>query len=77
MTKFTAWSVREMYLHGVSLGLTLACFHALRPAVIDVFVTGTSAVLEPITTRSATTDSAGFYEHAALWTRHLIGGDDD
>ena len=66
-----------MYLHGVSLGrLTFACFHALRPAVIDVFVIGTSAALEPITARSATTDSTGFHEHAALWACHINAGGD-
>ena len=47
--------------------LTFAGFYALRPSVINVSSAGTSAVLNPSTTRSATTDFAGFLERAALW----------
>ena len=57
-------------LHGVSLGLTFAGRHALKPLVINIVVAGTSAVLKPSTARGATTDSAGFLERATLWTRH-------
>ena len=53
-----------------SLVLTFAGLHAVKPPVIYVFVCSISAVLVPSTTRSATTDSAGFLEHATLWTRH-------
>ena len=52
----------------VSLELTFAGLHALRPTVINVSVAGTSAVLVPSTAGSATTGSAGFLEGAALWT---------
>ena len=59
-----------MYLFtALSPGLTFAGLHALKPPVIDVSVAGTSAVLKPSTARSATTDSAGFLEGAALWAR--------
>ena len=40
--------------------------------MINVFVVGNSAVLEPSTTGSATTDSAGFRERTALWTRRRM-----
>ena len=50
--------------------LTFAGRHALKPPVINIFVAGTSAVVKPSTTRSATTASAGFLERAALWARH-------
>ena len=59
-----------MHLHAIALELTFAGLHALKPAVISVSAAGPSAVLEPSTARSATTDSAGFRECAALWTRH-------
>ena len=59
-----------MYLRVISLALTLAGLHALKPPVIDVSVAGPSTVLKPSTARSTTTDSAGFLEHAALWARH-------
>ena len=62
-----------MYLHVISLGLTFAGLHALKPPVINVTAAGTSAVPKPSTARSAATDSAGFTELAALWTRHRIG----
>lgn len=45
-----------------------AGFRALKPFVINVPVAGTSTILIPSTTRSTTTDSAGFLERAALWT---------
>ena len=55
-----------MYLHAISLALTFASLHALKPPVINVSVASTSTVLKPSTARSATTDSAGFLERAAL-----------
>ena len=62
----------RIYLQGVTLGLTFAGLRALRPAVINVFVANTSTIFIPSTARSATTDSAGFLERAALWARHRI-----
>ena len=59
-------------LHDIIIGLTFAGLHAFKPHVIYVFVCSTSAVLVPSTVRSATTDSAGFQERAALWARHYI-----
>ena len=47
-----------MHLHVISLELTFAGLHAFRPPVINIFVTNSSTLLEPSTTRSATTDSA-------------------
>ena len=59
-----------MYLqHVLSLELTFAGLDALKPFVTSVSVVGTAAILIPSTARSATTDSAGFLERAALWTR--------
>ena len=56
-----------MYLqYAVSLELTCADRHSLKPLVINIFVMGTSAVLKPSTIRSATTASAGFLERAAF-----------
>ena len=49
-----------------SIELTFAGLDALKPFVISVSVAKTSAVLEPRTTGSATTDLAGFLEGAAL-----------
>ena len=66
----------RIYLPGVSLGLTFAGLDAVKPPVISVSAAGTSAVLEPSATRSATTESAGFPEHTALSARHLIGRGD-
>ena len=60
------------YLHVVNIELTFAGFHSLKPRVISVSVAGTSAVLEPSTARSATTDSAGLLEFAALRALHLM-----
>ena len=58
-----------MYLHAVNLQLTCAGLHALKPSVIHVAFTGTSALLKPSTARSATTGSAGFLEGVALCAR--------
>ena len=65
-----------MHLHVIGLALTFAGFNALKPPVVSVSVASTSAILIPSTTRSATTDSAGFLERAALWARHLVGRGD-
>ena len=62
----------KIYLYDVSFGLTFAGIKTLRPHVTGVFVASISAILIPSTTRSATTDSAGFLERATLWA-HLIG----
>ena len=56
----------------ISLELTFACLDALKPPVISVSVADTSTILIPSTTRSATTDSAGFLERTALGARHII-----
>ena len=53
----------------VDLGLTFAGLHALDPTVSHVSVTGCPTILIPSATRSTTTDSSGFLEHAAVWTR--------
>ena len=58
------------YYHVTTFGLTLAGLCALKPPVVYVFVGTTSAVLEPSTARSATTDSTGFRKPAALWANH-------
>ena len=55
-------------LYDISLALTCAGLHAIGPRVIDTFAAKSSAVLEPSSARSATTDSAGFPECGALWT---------
>ena len=55
-------SLSSRYAHALSLELTFARLQALKPLVIDVSVAETSAVLVPSTTRSATTESAGFLE---------------
>ena len=68
---------KTTYLYGLSLGLTFAGARALKPAVISVFVADGSAVLIPSTARSATTDSAGFLEHATLLAGQGIAGGDD
>ena len=47
-----------MQLHAFDLELTFARRHAIRPPVINIFAAKSSAVLEPSTARSATTDSA-------------------
>ena len=48
--------------HAIGLELTCAGLRALRPLVTNAFAAKSSAVLEPSTARSATTDSAGFPE---------------
>jgi len=45
---------------------------ALKPPVTSVSIAGTSTVLIPSTSRSATTGSAGCRERAALCARHRI-----
>ena len=50
----------------ISLRLTFAGLNSLKPPVGNVSVAGASALLIPSTTRSATTDCAGFLELAAL-----------
>ena len=62
----------NIFLHAVSLELTFAGFHALKPSVISVFVAGSPTVPKPSTARSAATDSAGFLERAAFWARHRV-----
>ena len=54
----------------ITLELTFAGLHALRPPVINVLVADTSTLLIPSTAGSATTGSARFLEGAALWTPH-------
>ena len=54
-----------MHLQVSVIELTVADVHPLEPAVASVFAANPSAVLEPSTARSATTDSAGFLECAA------------
>ena len=66
------FSQNEDSSNAVSLELTFAGLHALKPAVISVPVASTSAVLKPSTARSATTLSAGFLERATLSARHRI-----
>ena len=59
-----------MYLQYIrSIKLTFADIDALKPVVTSLSVAGTAAILIPRTARSATTDSSGFLEPAALWTR--------
>ena len=66
-----------MYLHGISLELTLACLHSVRPHVINIFVAPSSAVLKPSTPRSATTDPAGLLELATFCARYLVNWGDN
>ena len=47
-----------MQSHVIGLELTFAGLHAFRPLVINMSAAKSSAVLEPSTARSATTDSA-------------------
>ena len=49
--------------------LTFAGLYPIDPCMIEVCVAGTSAVLEPSTAASATTEFAGFLDAAALGTR--------
>ena len=55
-------------LHSPGRELTFASIDALDPRVINVSVAGTTAVLEPSTAGSATTEFAGFLRGAALGT---------
>ena len=63
-----------MGLHSVSRELTSAGLCAFDPRVLNVRIAGTSTVLIPSATGSATTDSTGFLEGAALGTRHCRSG---
>ena len=54
------------------LELTFASLQTLGPPVINVPVARTTAFLEPSTAGSATTNSAGFRECAALRARHRV-----
>ena len=56
----------------MSLALTVAGRHALRPHVMYIVVTGTSAVLKPSTARSAAAVPTGFRERAAPSTRNRV-----
>ncbi len=47
-----------MQLHVIDIELTFAGLHAIGPPVIGIFAAKSSAVLEPGTARSATTDFA-------------------
>ena len=49
--------------------LTFAGLYPLDPCMIEVCVAGISAVLEPSTAISATTEFAGFLDAAALGAR--------
>ena len=57
----------------MSLELTFAGCHALKPLVSNIFVVGTSAVLKPSPATSATTVSAGFPERSTYRTHHRFG----
>ena len=50
----------------IALELTFAGLRTFWPLVINIFVANSSTVLEPSTTRSATTDSAWFPECSTL-----------
>ena len=62
-----------MNLHAILLGLTFTGFYAFNPSVLRISIAGASTVLVPSTAGSATTDSAGFLERAALSACHCIG----
>ena len=57
----------------MSIGLTFADLHPFEPAAVNISVADIPAVLVPSTARSATTDSAGFLERAALRARRGDG----
>ena len=61
-----------MCIHAMSRGHTFAGLDSLKPHVVDVSVFGTSAVLIPSTTRSATADSAGLLKLAAFCALHRM-----
>ena len=58
--------------HVFVLKLTFTGLQAFKPPVINFSVLGTSTVLKPSTTGSATTDSTGFIKRAALRARHRV-----
>ena len=60
-------------MHAASFELTCADLHAFKPRMSNDFVADSPAVLIPSTARSATTDSAGSFERAALLTRRGDG----
>ena len=53
----------------VSLELTFAGRHTLKPLMINIFLACISAVLKPSTARSATAVSAGFLERPTFGAR--------
>ena len=57
-----------MQMHSHSLQFTFAGLDALSPRVVEVRVTGLSALLEPSTTATAATGFAGSLVDAALGT---------
>ena len=59
----------------VNLGLTFAGLHAIQPTVTQCSVASTSTIFIPSAARSATADSPGFVEHAAVWTVYNRRGD--
>ena len=59
-----------MGVHSISHKLTFAGMQAFDPRVLDVCVAATATHFKPSTTASATTDSTGLLEGAALGTRH-------
>ena len=60
-------------MYVISLERTFASHRAVGPTVTNFPVTDTSTILKPSTTRSTTTDSAGFLKRAASWARHRTG----
>ena len=72
MLKQSLLNLSDDYLHVVSSQLTFAGSYTFKPPVINDSVPCTSTVLEPSTSRSATTDSAGFLERAALRACHRV-----
>ena len=57
--------------HAIDAELTFAGLHAFRPFVINILAAKSSTIIEPSTTRSATTHSTRFLEHSTLWTRYV------
>ena len=68
-TKWLMFGMRENICTWHCLGLTFACLNAVKPPVISVSAAGTSAVLEPSATRSATTEFSGFLDGSAFETQ--------
>ena len=58
------WTI-SIYID-LALTLTFACLRTLVPPVTRLIVNATATIFVPSTARSATTDSAGIPEHAAL-----------